>query len=332
VLEASWKLDEAAGRAARDSSTHGLEGRFSTEPTRVDGPLGRAVKFNGTTDELDFGRSTALRLAGTTAISAWINSSAFPFDDAAIVSSFDGVGLGYQLDTTVDTGRRTIGFKLSGACGTMMARYGATRLVVDRWYHVAGVYNAEARTLDVYLDGTLDNGALRGAVTGMQRSSRGAVRVGRRGNSRKYAFAGAISDVRIFSRSLTQAEIAAVRRGSGSDTFEPEPATMDHLNRRADGREAPAASCATRSDFEDAQLPGAAAVLGVLVAVVCAGLWPSSGALLSMCVSLGAGLFLLPAAASTLPTLGRCLIPLSSLAGGASIVAGRLRDLGDGTL
>ena len=33
-------------------------------------------------------------------ISAWINSTAFPRDDAAIVSSHDP--LGYQLDTTVD--------------------------------------------------------------------------------------------------------------------------------------------------------------------------------------------------------------------------------------
>ena len=44
-----------------------------------------------------------------------------------------------------------------------MARYGATPLVIGAWYHVrAGVYDAEARTLDVYLNGVLDDGFLVG--------------------------------------------------------------------------------------------------------------------------------------------------------------------------
>ena len=73
-------------------------------------------------------------------ISAWINSSAFPRDDAAIVSAFSG--LGYQLDTTIDQGARTVGFKLANASGRLMARDGKTRLHTGRWYHVAGVYDA----------------------------------------------------------------------------------------------------------------------------------------------------------------------------------------------
>ena len=43
-----------------------------------------------------------------------------------------------------------------------MARYGATPLALDTWYYVAGVYDAEAKTMDVYLNGELDNGFLRG--------------------------------------------------------------------------------------------------------------------------------------------------------------------------
>ena len=43
-----------------------------------------------------------------------------------------------------------------------MARYGATELVRDTWYHVAGVYDANVRTLNVYLNGHLDDGFLLG--------------------------------------------------------------------------------------------------------------------------------------------------------------------------
>ena len=42
-----------------------------------------------------------------------------------------------------------------------MFRYGATAMQANTWYHIAGVYDAAARTMDVYLNGQLDNGALR---------------------------------------------------------------------------------------------------------------------------------------------------------------------------
>ena len=60
----------------------------------------------------------------------------------------------------------------------------------SRWYHVAGVYDAEARTLDVYLNGELDNGILVGTATGTQRSSRSAVYIGRRSDLEGFEFAG----------------------------------------------------------------------------------------------------------------------------------------------
>ena len=74
--------------------------------------------------------------------------------------------VGFQLDTTVDKGPRTIGFKLTNSSGGQMFRYGATTLQPNVWYHVAGVYDAAAQTLHVYLNGQLDDGVLQGTVTG----------------------------------------------------------------------------------------------------------------------------------------------------------------------
>ena len=163
TLEAYWKLDESLGRAVMDYSGHGLLGQFHREPTRTAAAVGTAPFFDGA-NYIDFGTSTALRLAGSTTISVWISSSSFPVDDAAVVSQLQQ-SRGYQLDTTVDRGPRTLGFKLTDSCGKLMARYGATPLSLNTWYHVAGVYDAERRTLDVYLDGEFDNGFLRGSVT-----------------------------------------------------------------------------------------------------------------------------------------------------------------------
>lgn len=316
ILEAWWKLDESGGRVALDSSGHDLRGRFSNEPVRVAGAMGGAVKLDGATDHIDFGLPAALRLVGSMTITAWINATSFPADDAAIVSHYNG--LGYQLDTTLDRGPRTIGFKLADACGGLMARYGATALLVDTWYHVAGVYDAEARTLDVYLNGELDNGALVGSVTGIQRSSRATVYVGRRSDLEGFEFAGFIDDVRIYSLALKKAEIAADMHGELIDGL----AVQGHSARGADnGRGARRsrevdAPCTGSSDREDAKLPGAAAALGLLVAVACVGLWPFAESPLLLIVSFAAGLLLVPATASTLPLW---MMPLLSLAGGASV-------------
>lgn len=321
-LEAYWKLDEKGGRVALDSSGHSLNGRFITEPELVSGPIGTSVAFDGKKEYIDVGRSTALRLAGSMTITAWINSSSFPYDDAAIVSQLHSRS-GYQLDTAIDKGARAIGFKLSDPCGHLMARYGATPLVISTWYHVAGVYDAPKRTLDVYLNGKLDNGPLVGPVAGTQRSSRGPVYLGRRSDLEGYGFAGLIRDVRIYSFALTNDEIAAVMRG-------------EFVNSAAVGRSASKANeagsatqqnpkCTVTSEHGDQWIPMMAASLGVLVAVSCVGLWPSASSVLYAFLSFVAGLLLLPVLVPNVPSFNLWLIPLVTLAGGVSVAVSTRR-------
>ena len=315
TLEAHWTFDESSDRVALDSSGHGLNGEYHNEPKRVAGPMGSAVGFDGTTDYVDFGHPTALRLTSSVTISAWIKSTSYPRDDAAIVSSLSGVG--FQLDTTIDSGPRTIGFKLTNSCGLGMARYGKTPLALNTWYYVTGVYNAKAKTMDVYLNGELDNGLLVGPVMGSLKSSRKNVYVGKRSDSDQFGFAGAIGDARIYSLPLTQAEIVADMRGSVRSSA-PQAAGGDRRpkpSRPEDRKEA----CSGSPDPEDKNLPGAAAMLGVLAAIACAGLFPSSGPLRCLIVSLAAGLLFVPVTASTIPVLTRWMMLLLNLAGGASV-------------
>ena len=313
TLEAFWRLDESGGRVALDSSGHRLTGKFVKEPKRITGVMGHAVVFDGT-NYIDFGHSTALRLAGSMTISAWINSSSYPVDDAVIVSQLQSDS-GYQLDTTVDRGPRTIGFKVTDACGRLMARYGATPLALNTRYYVAGVYDAAAQTLDVYLNGELNNGFLRGPVISLQRSSRGAFYVGRRGNSDQYNFSGSIDNVRVYSFALTKSQIAADWRG-------------EVIHAPATWRAAVVPSCAPLSVREDKEIPAAAALLGMLVAVACIGIWPSAAPLLALGISFAAGLFLLRVTGPNLPSFNTWMVPLISLAGGATIVASLCRKNG----
>jgi chitodextrinase/glucose/arabinose dehydrogenase len=205
---AAYAFNETSGTTTADATGHGLTGTLTSGPVFAAGKNGNGIRFDGVNDYVNLGNPTALRLTGSMTISAWINSSAFPSDDAAIVSKRSGSG--FQLDTTVDTGTRTIGFKLTGSGGEQMFRYGATTLQPNTWYYVTGVYDATARTLHVYLNGQLDDGVLQGTVVAAQQNSTANVNIGRRpGSPNVYNFNGTIDDVRIYSRALTQAEIQA---------------------------------------------------------------------------------------------------------------------------
>jgi hypothetical protein len=322
-LEAHWTFDEMAGGVVHDSSGNGLDGTRRGQAVLVDGVRGKAVRLAGAKDYIDFGHPADLRLIGSMTICAWINSTSYPADDAAIVSTLSP---GYQLDTTVDRGPRTIGFKLTDPCGNGMARYGASELRRDTWYHVAGVYDADARTLHVYLNGQLDDGFLHGPVAPAQKTSSQNVCVGRRPEMRSFEFAGLIDDVHIYSRALEQVEIEKTKNGNRIDS--PAAGKTAHalpgeiLKKRLNGH---VDHCYQPTRDEDVIVPGLIVALGVLSALACAGFW-NGRRLCILGVSLAIGLLVVPAAVIILPPYVPWMLPLLSLAGGASVAVSLTGD------
>lgn len=318
VLEAKWSFDEPQGSVAMDMSGRGRNGSLTGRVTRAEGVSGRALQLDGGRGYVDAGHSTAFREAGSLTLTAWIRSSTYPRDDAAIVSTLSAPAAspaaGFQLDTTIDTGPRTVGFKLSNGCGEMMARYGATPLAIGRWYHVAGVYNAAARSLDVYLDGRNDNGRLVGSIGGRQRPSREHLMIGRRSDLTGYPFSGLLDDVAIYSRPLTADEIAAL---AARDTAAPAPGATAG-NAPPDLSSAGVEDCDWSSDRQDARLPAPVVVLGILVAFVGAGLAIPRYVILA--AAAGVGLLAYGIAGSDLPRLDLLTFSLVSAAGALSVL------------
>ena len=223
---AAYSFNEGSGTSASDSSGNGLTGTLTNGAGWGAGQHAGAVQLDGNDDFVDLGNPAALQLTGSMTISGWINSSSFPADDAAIVSKRSGSLVGYQLDTSIDRGPRTIGFKLTNSSGGQMFRYGATVLQLNTWYHVAGVYDAAAGTLHVYLNGQADDGALVGTVTPSQQNSPLNVNIGRRPTG--FNFAGRIDDVRIYGRALSQGEVQtdmSTAVGGGSPPPDGQPPT-----------------------------------------------------------------------------------------------------------
>lgn len=311
-LEGQWKFDETGGRAATDSSGHVPNGKLTGDEMRGVGRNGGALLISNAKEFVRLADATAFRLTGSMTITAWIKPASFPVDDAAVASQLTN-GLGYQLDTTIDKGPRTLGFKLTNSCGKLMIRYGKTPVQLDRWYHIAGVYDADAKTLDVYLDGRQDDGSLVGTVTGSQRSSRAGLWIGQRAEDHKFPFLGAIDEVHLYSLALTPPEIA--------EDMEGRPVERSGAA-AASHRVAPSpeeVQCRPISESYDKDLPAVAVVLGVLIAAAGISLWPAGGIRWCLLASAGAGLLLLYVCGAPLPAFNRVLLPLVAAAGAASV-------------
>jgi VanZ family protein len=307
-LEGHWTLDALENATTADSSQNRLTGVVVNHPARADGMVGRAVDLNGVTQSVDLGNPIALRVIGSMTISAWIKPRDYLDNDNAVVSNLNAVGRGFQLDVTTDEGPPAIGFKLTDDAGNRMARYGATRLRRNQWYHLAGVYDARAQTLDVYLNGRPDNGCLQGRVTSRQRISGVNAFIGARSRPQSEQFTGLIDDVKIYSRALTQSELAADVEGVELPSF---AIPVGGSSNEACASEVPV----------DGRVAGFAVALGMLVATACIGLWPTAHYRVpGHVLSLVAGIVLLVSIGSTMPVLLRWLLPLLTFAGGSAIV------------
>jgi hypothetical protein len=203
-LVAGYAFNQGSGTTAVDSSGNGITGTIAGATWTTAGKNGNALSFNGSSAYVDLGAPAALNGTGSMTWEAWVRATSSPADDGQIIARSNSGG-GWQLKTSPDTGPQTFGVAISGSGGRVQ-RYSNTIRALNTWYHVAGVYNATARTLDIYVNGVLDNGVLRGGpVPASQNVANVNVNIGRRSGG--FYFAGVIDDVRVYNRALTQAEI-----------------------------------------------------------------------------------------------------------------------------
>jgi hypothetical protein len=206
-LVAGYKFNEANGRIVNDASGNDITGFIFGATWTTDSKGGSALSFDGSSSYVDLGNPSPLQITGSITCSAWVKAAGNMADDGQIVAKSNDVA-GWQLKTSLDTGRRTFGVAISTGSGRV-ARYGTTVYSLDVWYYVTGVYDAAARTLDIYVNGVLDNGVLTGTIPASQIDAPVNVYIGKRTSVHGggYYFNGIIDNVRIYNQALNQAEV-----------------------------------------------------------------------------------------------------------------------------
>ena len=220
-----WKLDDASGNTAIDSSGNGYDGTLEGDPEWVAGQLGGALKFDGSGDAVNLGSADVFNFTGSFSISAWANIEAW--NDGSwqnVIVGKHGEGTSWQLrkhganDNLTFTIRGTTG--ADDPQGTIVPTHG-------EWHHVVAIYDAEAETRAVYIDNVLD---IQIDDAGEPSSDDASVYIGARNNGGGAGdgptgfFLGMIDDVYIFSRALTVDEIPQIAKGlSPESASEPGP-------------------------------------------------------------------------------------------------------------
>lgn len=183
--------------------------------TLVAGKHGKALSCNGLSSYVNLGNPNHLKLTGSTTWMAWVNAAHDPSPWGNIINKTVPNVSGWQIKDNHDSGIQTFCITISSAASKFVNRYASIPRLLNTWYHVAAVYNAEAKHLDMVINGAIKNGQLdnngvvaNATVPAAMIDAPANVFIGKGGGSFNY-FNGLIDDVRIYNRALSLEEIQA---------------------------------------------------------------------------------------------------------------------------
>jgi hypothetical protein len=156
---AAYTLEEGAGSTSADLSglNHtlllGAAGAGdNAEPEWTSGITGNGLRFNGINDYAQATDPGDLTLRGSFTVECWV----YPMDEPAamtLISKGATAARNYRLELTSGGGAE---FSMKNTAGTTITATASSVFLFDAaWHHLAGVYDATALQLRLYVDGVL---------------------------------------------------------------------------------------------------------------------------------------------------------------------------------
>jgi hypothetical protein len=165
------------------------------------GRSGGAMRFNGSEAGIEIAHNPQIELARAATFAAWFKLDRLPSEAGRIMEIIAKPGSGADLDLQIETDNR-VKFYVSGGT-TLISR---APIAAGHWHHVAATYQANGQ-IALYLDGQLET---RQSFAGVRPAAGNPLGIGVNTYWRGRSFEGAMSDVMVFSRALTAAEIETI--------------------------------------------------------------------------------------------------------------------------
>lgn len=207
-LVAHWSFNEADGVTAADT-TGGFHGTAAGLVSRAAGKVGNAAQFNGKNTSISAFPDVQFLSQGyedrSFTICAWVKPDGAQGGTERVIVGKPGFHAGLMANTA--NGLNTFSFVIwTSKGGEGMLKLSTPPLAFDSWHHVSTVY--DKRSVTIYVDGKK---SASGRFENEMRRYPNVVAIGGIGN---FAFKGMIDEVRLYSRALSAADIAAVMTAS----------------------------------------------------------------------------------------------------------------------
>ncbi len=214
ILVGHWKLNETNGTAAGadnivDSSGNAYHGTSTETVVSVTAPVGRGITLDGTGDYID---DTSQPLtAFPCSLSAWYYITNSQTSSIIGISNAAGTGAGLRmLEIQLNAGKPRL--RVKGAGGIAASTPSATKVILNEWVHVVGVWVA-ADDKTIYVNGKFD--AEDTDDTQIFPATSDTITIGAlsSNNSQGGLFTGNISDVRMYPGALLASDVSSLYRG-----------------------------------------------------------------------------------------------------------------------
>lgn len=209
-----WRFEEGSGTTSVDSSGNGNIASLSNGAQFVNDVGANPIPLTGLTNNFSLGLGGSKYaevgpsgiLAPTTAITveAWVNRQTAGTLDAGIVGRQYGTDNKNSYNLFTRTNQTSVGFEITNSSGgTAAAEVFSSPFELDRWYHVAGVYDGSE--IRLYIDGVLKANTSFSGDIGYARENRVLIGVDNEGTAfnPQYFFPGFIDEVRINDAALS---------------------------------------------------------------------------------------------------------------------------------
>jgi len=211
-----WKLNDASGLTATDSSGNGYDGTLTNMigDEWTTGVLGDALQLDGDEDYIEL--TTFPDLTGNFTMAVWINATDASGDERIFADDENNLG-GYALSIG-DAGDGQVRF-FSRNISPVSLDSGQV-ITPGTWHHLVGLHDADSQQRRIYVDGQLvaeDSGSYSG-IWGIDPglAALGGEVDGTSESSENWRFDGTMDDFRVYNRVLSEDEIIDLfNEGSG---------------------------------------------------------------------------------------------------------------------
>ncbi|MHC4228977.1 MAG: LamG domain-containing protein, partial [Planctomycetota bacterium] len=198
-----WRFDEGSGTVAADSSAYGNDGTLNGDPKWIDGQIGGALDFNGSSDFVEIPHSESLSMLEQITIAAWTNMRTGSTGEMLIVSK-GGWQANMPYELSEENGS-VIFWQFYDDAGRDDCAPDSPP--ADEWHHIAATY--EGTIFKCYIDGELaDEWEYVGTIPQNEMS----VMIGRRTTGGNL-FNGMIDEVMIYNQALGEDEVRKIMMG-----------------------------------------------------------------------------------------------------------------------